>query len=126
MPEKQYFAETRIVETDRVAVFTKFKETSHLNSILSEILVERQIRFELKEEEKFEELQYLLYIKGLKDPLVAGFILEEKDEGTEITGYFHIESLQYPLGRWKGYFIPFMYKRSINEFIDHLIKSLTQ
>ena len=55
-----------------------------------------------------------------KKPVEAAFILNGENEGTEITAYIKVDSLNYPYGRWRGFFIPIIYKNSATNFINRL------
>lgn len=120
LPDKQYFTETRIIKTDPVAVFSIIENPEILATIGEEIFSKQQLDIEIEEKIEYTEIRYLINSDKISDPLNAGFVLNEDNEGTELTAYIGIDSLQYPLGRWKGFFIPFIHRKNFTEIIDKL------
>lgn len=120
LPDKQYFTETRTIKTDPVAVFSKIENPAILENIGNEIMPGQILDIEIKGKKKFSEINYIIFSNKMQDPVTAGFVLKEEEDGTKITGYIRIDSLQYPVERWKGFFIPFLYRKNFIEIIDKL------
>ncbi len=120
LPDKQYFTETRIIKTDPVAVFSIIEDTTILESIAKEVFSNQQVHIEIQEKIEYSEISYLIIFDTMRDSLNAGFVLNEDNEGTELTAYLRIDSLQYPFERWKGYLIPFIHRKNFMDIIDKL------
>ncbi|MFW5820039.1 MAG: hypothetical protein ACOCWA_02020 [Bacteroidota bacterium] len=125
LPDKQYFTETRIINTDPVAVYTNLKDTARLEGILNEVLSGHSVNIVLAEQNEFTEILYTVFVDEKKESMDAGFILNEEDNGTEITAYIRIDSLKYPIERWKGFFIPIIYKKPVIKILNKLESVIT-
>ncbi|MFW5645070.1 MAG: hypothetical protein ACOCZL_04085 [Bacteroidota bacterium] len=124
LPDKQFFTETRIIKTDPVAVFSVLEEPSFLETLVGEFISASQLEIEIEEKIAYAEISYIVSLESMRNPILAGFALNEKNEGTEFIAYIRIDSLQYPFERWKGFFIPFIHRKDFIKIIDKLERNL--
>ena len=80
----------------------------------------KQLNIEIEEKIEYSEIRYVIFSDKMPDSLGAGFVLNEDNVGTQLTAYLRIDSLQYPLERWKGFLIPFLHRKNFMEIIDKL------
>lgn len=123
MPDNQYYERNFVISADPVAVFTKLKSPEIIRKISPGIFSSEQFSFHVDSLEEFSTIHYCIK-ENQKAIINAGFILDRKNNGTEMTWFMRLDTLSFPYERWKGFFTIVMKKKSFINSDEKIINEI--
>lgn len=124
LPQNQSFFTGFSVKTDPVAIFSELSELNLIESLHTGKDRVYTDSIHIISTEKFKSVRYKVYNQGFIPEYRGGFNIEKEDESSRIIWFYSIDSLSYPVDRWKGLFESVVLKRKYNERTSTLKESI--
>jgi hypothetical protein len=120
LPGKQSFFKGISIQTDPVAVFSKLSEVSLIESVYDGDNYRMDDSISIISAEKYKSVEYKVHSKGMIPIYRGGFEIQKGDETTRVIWYYRLDSLSYPVDRWKGLYESVLLKRMYNQNTQQL------